>query len=83
MEDATYTKLRDVHLTFALPARMAQVGGMSGARFTLTGRNLYTWTRYSGLDPEVISARYDTTVASDNFYQPTLRSFMARLDLTW
>ncbi len=31
----------------------ALLGGLDGARLTLSGRNLVTWTDYSGLDPEV------------------------------
>jgi hypothetical protein len=27
--------------------------GLSNARVSLTGRNLFTWSKYSGLDPEV------------------------------
>jgi len=83
IEDAGYTKLREVRLALALPRRVARMGGASSVRFTLIGRNLHTWTAYTGLDPEVTSARYDTIVASENFYQPTLRSFTARIDLVW
>ncbi len=83
IEDADYTKLREVRLALTLSPRVARMGGVSSARVTLTGRNLYTWTPYSGLDPEIISGRYDVIQASDTFYQPTLRSFTARLDLVW
>jgi hypothetical protein len=82
-EDADFTKLREVRMALLLPRRVARIGGASSARITLTGRNLYTWTPYKGLDPEVVSARYDATVAADSFLQPPLRSFTARLDLTW
>jgi TonB-dependent SusC/RagA subfamily outer membrane receptor len=83
IEDADYTKLREVRVALTLPQRVARLGGASGAHISVTGRNLYTWTPYKGLDPEIVSARYDAIEASDNFYQPTLRSFVARLDLTW
>jgi TonB-dependent SusC/RagA subfamily outer membrane receptor len=83
IEDADYTKLREVRIALTLPSRMARLGGASSATLSVTGRNLYTWTQYSGLDPEITSGRYDTITAADAFYQPTVRSFVARLDLKW
>jgi hypothetical protein len=82
-EDADYTRLREVRVALTLPSRLARLAGASSARFSVTGRNLYTWTRYSGLDPEIISEQYDSIGAADSFYQPPIRSFMARLDLAW
>jgi TonB-dependent SusC/RagA subfamily outer membrane receptor len=83
IRDADYTKLREVRLGLTLPSRVARLAGASSARITLTGRNLFTWTPYDGLDPEVISATYSSVEVADNYYQPTLRSFTARLDVSW
>ena len=49
VEDGSYTKLREVRIAFEL----GNVPAISG-RWTiaLSGRNLYTWTKYSGWDPE-------------------------------
>ena len=55
IEDASYVKLREVALSWTLPrsvlARMP--GRVQDGRITLSGRNLVTWTDYTGLDPEV------------------------------
>jgi TonB-dependent starch-binding outer membrane protein SusC len=55
IEDASYVKLREVALTWSLPAavRSRLPWRVDDARISLTGRNLVTWTDYSGLDPEV------------------------------
>lgn len=55
LEDASYVKLREVSLSYQLPASLlGRVGSrVQSARISLEGRNLYTWTGYSGLDPEV------------------------------
>lgn len=56
MEDASFIKLRELSLSYEIPAGLvdnALLGGIDGARLTLSGRNLYTWTDYTGLDPEV------------------------------
>src|SRR5206468_3561949 len=56
VEDAGFVKLREVTLGYMLPTRFTQsLGGgtLHDTRLELSGRNLYTWTKYTGLDPEV------------------------------
>ena len=56
MEDASFIKLRELSLSYDIPSSLidnALFGGIGGARLTLSGRNLHTWTSYTGLDPEV------------------------------
>ncbi len=54
IEDASYVKLREVSLGYELPpAVLARLGGIEAGRVILSGRNLATWTDYTGLDPEV------------------------------
>lgn len=55
IEDASYVKLREVSLAWELPASVLGriPGRVQNAKLTLSGRNLATWTSYSGLDPEV------------------------------
>ena len=55
IEDATFLKLRELSASFELPREFVQ-GIWSAARYvrlTASGRNLITWTGYSGMDPEV------------------------------
>jgi TonB-linked SusC/RagA family outer membrane protein len=55
IEDASYVKLREVALSWTLPRRVLarMPGRVQDGRITLSGRNLATWTDYTGLDPEV------------------------------
>ncbi|HEY8165351.1 MAG TPA: hypothetical protein VIF83_07330, partial [Gemmatimonadaceae bacterium] len=55
VEDATFAKLREVTLSFDVPASMVrQFGrGIRSMQLSVSGRNLKTWTDYTGLDPEV------------------------------
>jgi len=55
IEDATYLKLREVTLSYDLPASFigSLWNGVRYARLSASGRNLFTWTGYSGMDPEV------------------------------
>jgi hypothetical protein len=55
VEDAGFVKLREVTLSYELPASIAQrIGrGVRSAQLSISGRNLLTFTNYTGLDPEV------------------------------
>lgn len=55
IEDASYVKLREVSLTWRVPVNLLAraPGRVRDASISLSGRNLVTWTDYTGLDPEV------------------------------
>jgi hypothetical protein len=58
VENGTFVKLREVALSYALPKTLTRSlyrGGSDASDFRLefSGRNLKTWTKYTGLDPEV------------------------------
>ena len=56
VEHNGFVKLREVNLSFALPATFnnaLRLKASQAVRLELSGRNLYTWTDYTGLDPEV------------------------------
>ncbi len=54
IEKADFTKLRSVSLTYNLPGRI--VPWAKAASISVAGRNLLTWTDYTGTDPEVSSS---------------------------
>ncbi len=51
-QDASFTKLREVALTYSLPPSFAERVGVNSGSITVAGRNLLTWTDYKGLEPE-------------------------------
>ena len=55
VEDAGFAKLREVTLSYTVPNRfVSQFGrGLSSMQLSISGRNLLTFTDYTGLDPEV------------------------------
>jgi TonB-linked SusC/RagA family outer membrane protein len=80
VEDATFTKLREVSLRYRLSsARFPQLSRvrLNNATLSLIGRNLFLWTNYSGYDPEVGG----TISRIDNFGYPTYRTFTASVEL--
>jgi TonB-linked SusC/RagA family outer membrane protein len=83
IEDASFTKLREVSVTLAAPKRWAAVARAEGLSLTLAGRNLKTWTNYPGLDPEVTSTPNQNFTTSDFLTLPPVRYLTARLNLTF
>jgi TonB-linked SusC/RagA family outer membrane protein len=79
VEDATFTKLREVSLTLTAPRNLAARFRAEGLRLTVAGRNLKTWTDYTGFDPEVNSQPQNLFSNSDFFTIPPLRMFSTRL----
>jgi TonB-linked SusC/RagA family outer membrane protein len=80
VESGGFVKLREVSVRYQLPQRlMARIPGVSGtgASVSLIGRNLKTWTRYSGYDPEVGTV----TNRLDSYAYPQYRNFSAVLQL--
>ncbi len=57
LEDASFLRLKNLQVGYSLPKRWLDWthGVLSGVRITYTGRNLLTFTKYSGIDPEVNS----------------------------
>ncbi len=58
LEDASFIKLRNVTFSYNLPKSVLEKINLSGMRLYLQGQNLYTWTSFSGLDPENSSSDY-------------------------
>ncbi|MVN20261.1 SusC/RagA family TonB-linked outer membrane protein [Mucilaginibacter arboris] len=50
--DASYTRIKDITLSYVIPQRVVNNIGLSGLTVYLSGRNLYTFTNWIGWDPE-------------------------------
>ena len=80
--DGSFAKLREVSASVNLPDQLLGPIGASRATLTLTGRNLMTWTNYSGLDPEASFVEFGyTLLEQDN--TPQLNQFTATLNLSF
>ena len=53
LEDGSFFRLRNVTLSYDLPVNVIKHIGMSSARVFATADNLWTLSRFSGMDPEV------------------------------
>jgi TonB-linked SusC/RagA family outer membrane protein len=82
IEDAGFTKLREVSLayTFVQPW-VSRSLGLSSIDLRVAGRNLVTWTHYSGLDPETQLGGATLVGGFDWFNNPQTRSFVVTVGL--
>ena len=53
LEDGSYLRLRNVNLSYALPKAWLDRVHVGNARISVGGDNLWTLTKFSGMDPEV------------------------------
>jgi TonB-linked SusC/RagA family outer membrane protein len=85
INDASYAKLRELSLTYDLPeVSLARFGARSSS-VSIAGRNLHTWTQYSGLDPEsqFLGAGLTSPQFLDQAHLPQLTSFVVTMHLTY
>ncbi len=81
IENGSFTRLREVSITYTVPPTLTRALHARNASVTLAGRNLALWTRYHGADPEVSSAPSPFTGAAyyDNGAAPVSRYWIARV----
>jgi hypothetical protein len=82
IEDASYIKLREISVSYNLRPEWVTPLGFSAAEITLAGRNLKTWTDYSGIDPENNLWGNSSGRGIDYFNNPQTRSWVIGLSLT-
>jgi TonB-linked SusC/RagA family outer membrane protein len=82
LEDGSFLKLRNVRLTYTLPARMTTGLNLSNARVYVNGSNLMTFTRYTGYSPEIMGFSVLDAGVDRGIYPPN-RSFTIGFDLTF
>jgi len=86
VEDATYLKLRELAVKFNVASVVDLRGlGISGLNLGIVGRNLLTWTDYTGYDPEVgrsggqLGSAVNARV--DSYRYPNYRTFSFTMDV--
>ncbi|WP_157278860.1 SusC/RagA family TonB-linked outer membrane protein [Proteiniphilum acetatigenes] len=79
--DASYTRIKDVTLSYRLPKSLLNKAGLGDVQFYVSGRNLYTFTNWIGWDPE---ARYITRGSTNwDVNYPVTRDIVFGLNVTF
>ena len=53
VEDASYIRIQNISLAYKLPYDIVEKMHIASMRLSLNIQNLYTFTKYSGYDPEI------------------------------
>ena len=80
VEDGSYIKLREIAISYNLRhPKLTAYTGLYDIDIRLSARNLYTWTHYSGIDPETNISMNENWRGLDYFNNPQTRSFILTL----
>jgi len=80
VEDGSYLRLNNLTLGYELPA----LKNIGNAMLTLSARNLFTLTKYSGFDPQVTSFLFEGTIMGVDWVgTPNVRTFTLGLNLNF
>lgn len=81
VEETSWVRLRDVSLSYSLPKSLISRAKMSYLTITLTGRNLFLSTPYTGIDPETNLYGASNAQGLDYFNMPGTKSYMVGLQV--
>ncbi|THD69917.1 SusC/RagA family TonB-linked outer membrane protein [Robertkochia marina] len=81
IEDASWTRLRELSLFYSLPTNMMESIGFRSAEIGVTGRNLVLWTDFEGVDPDLNLTGASKGRGLDYFTNPGTRSYLFTLRL--
>jgi hypothetical protein len=83
IEDGGFVKLREISLGYTIDRPwVSRLLGFSSIDLRVSGRNLHTWTKYTGVDPETSLLGSLTPVHGlDYFNNPQTRSFVFSMTL--
>lgn len=75
VEDASFLRLKNVQLGYNFPVKLIKRIGISSLRLYVSGQNLWTWTKYTGYDPEVSTRNSALTRGFDYSAYPKTTSY--------
>jgi TonB-linked SusC/RagA family outer membrane protein len=83
LEDGSYIRLKTIALSYALPQKLVKKASFKDLRLSVTAQNLYTWTSYSGMDPEVSVRNSTLTPGFDFSAYPQAKTLVVGLKATF
>lgn len=83
VEDASYVKLREVSLSYTFDnSSLGSLGDIvRDIKLAVVGRNLLTFTEYTGYDPEVALRTNSTNFRLDEYSYPNFRTFTGSIQI--
>lgn len=80
LEDGSFLKVDNVTFGYNFPVKNSYISSM---RLYMTGQNLFTFTKYSGIDPEVDTIGIDNMGIERTRFYPSTRSFLFGVNINF
>ena len=77
VEDGSFLRFNNLQLSYSVPKNKIKKLGLNTLSAYVTMNNIFCWTKYTGIDPEIASGTY--TPASDGATTPRSKSITASL----
>jgi TonB-linked SusC/RagA family outer membrane protein len=82
IEKGDYLKLKNLSIGYTLPKTISRKAALENARFYVSAQNVFTWTKYTGIDPEIGGEVRKRGIDNQNRYLPS-RLISFGVDLTF
>ena len=83
IEDGSFLRLKTLQLSYTFPKKWTTKMHMESVQIYVSGQNLWTWTAYSGLDPEVSTRNSALTPGYDYSAYARNRVYTAGLKIVF
>ncbi|MFC0878263.1 SusC/RagA family TonB-linked outer membrane protein [Saccharicrinis sp. FJH2] len=83
VEDGTFVRLKTLSLKYAFPKKLIRDKGIDRLDLWVTGYDLFTWTNYTGQDPEVGLSNNIYLLSEDRSNTPKARRFAVGITMNF
>jgi TonB-linked SusC/RagA family outer membrane protein len=84
LEDGSYFRIRNVTLSYTLPKQWLEKVKISGLRVYVSADNLLTFTKYSGMDPEVSYQMAEWALPGMQMFKyPLSKQYLGGIEITF
>jgi len=83
VEDGSYVRLKSLSLSYMFDPKVCKALRLKELKVYGTAYNLYTWTNYSGQDPDVSQPNKPDTLPKDESRTPPSQKFMIGVNVTF
>ena len=83
VQDGSWVRLRDLSLSYSFGKDLLDGTPLGSLNLGFSGRNLWLWTNYEGIDPETSLTGANNAQGMDYFNMPNTRSYIFNLGVTF
>lgn len=76
LRDRSFIRLQDISLSYDMDKKIVEQLGVSGINIFVSGKNLATWTKWKGWDPE-------TGQGYNENGRPAMKSYSVGMNITF